>query len=284
MINKLFHKNYQLNYKGTLISLREPKIMGVINLTPDSFYEQINPNNVNKVIDKVGEMIDEGVDMIDFGAQSTKPGASDISVHEELDRLLPTIENVVKYFPNLYVSVDTFRSDVAKKVLELGVGIINDVFGGKYDENMYNVVLEHQCIYIAMHIQGTPENMQNNPFYNNVTLEVTQQLSEIKFNLFSKGFNNLVIDPGFGFGKTLEHNYELMNNLNHLQLLDVPILVGISRKSMIYKLLQNTPKDALNGTTTLNTVALLKGANILRVHDVKEAVEVKKIVSQLFNY
>jgi dihydropteroate synthase len=284
MINKLFHKNYQLNYKGTLISLREPKIMGVINLTPDSFYEQINPNNVNKVIDKLGEMIDEGVDMIDFGAQSTKPGASDISVHEELDRLLPTIENVVKYFPNLYVSVDTFRSDVAKKVLELGVGIINDVFGGKYDENMYNVVLEHQCIYIAMHIQGTPENMQNNPFYNNVTLEVTQQLSEIKFNLFSKGFNNLVIDPGFGFGKTLEHNYELMNNLNHLQLLDVPILVGISRKSMIYKLLQNTPKDALNGTTTLNTVALLKGANILRVHDVKEAVEVKKIVSQLFNY
>ena len=284
MINKLFHKNYQLNYKGTLISLREPKIMGVINLTPDSFYEQINPNNVNKVIDKVGEMIDEGVDMIDFGAQSTKPGASDISVHEELDRLLPTIENVVKYFPNLYVSVDTFRSDVAKKVLELGVGIINDVFGGKYDENMYNVVLEHQCIYIAMHIQGTPENMQNNPFYNNVTLEVTQQLSEIKFNLFSKGFNNLVIDPGFGFGKTLEHNYELMNNLNHLQLLDVPILVGISRKSMIYTLLQNTPKDALNGTTTLNTVALLKGANILRVHDVKEAVEVKKIVSQLFNY
>ncbi len=284
MINKLFHKNYQLNYKGTLISLREPKIMGVINLTPDSFYEQINPNNVNKVIDKVGEMIDEGVDMIDFGAQSTKPGASDISVHEELDRLLPTIENVVKYFPNLYVSVDTFRSDVAKKVLELGVGIINDVFGGKYDENMYNVILEHQCIYIAMHIQGTPENMQNNPFYNNVTLEVTQQLSEIKFNLFSKGFNNLVIDPGFGFGKTLEHNYELMNNLNHLQLLDVPILVGISRKSMIYKLLQNTPKDALNGTTTLNTVALLKGANILRVHDVKEAVEVKKIVSQLFNY
>jgi dihydropteroate synthase len=284
MINMLSHKNYQLNYKGTLISLREPKIMGVINLTPDSFYEQINPNNVNKVIDKVGEMIDEGVDMIDFGAQSTKPGASDISVHEELDRLLPTIENVVKYFPNLYVSVDTFRSDVAKKVLELGVGIINDVFGGKYDENMYNVVLEHQCIYIAMHIQGTPENMQNNPFYNNVTLEVTQQLSEIKFNLFSKGFNNLVIDPGFGFGKTLEHNYELMNNLNHLQLLDVPILVGISRKSMIYTLLQNTPKDALNGTTTLNTVALLKGANILRVHDVKEAVEVKKIVSQLFNY
>ena len=281
MINKLFHKNYQLNYKGTLISLREPKIMGVINLTPDSFYEQINPNNVNKVIDKVGEMIDEGVDMIDFGAQSTKPGASDISVHEELDRLLPTIENVVKYFPNLYVSVDTFRSDVAKKVLELGVGIINDVFGGKYDENMYNVVLEHQCIYIAMHIQGTPENMQNNPFYNNVTLEVTQQLSEIKFNLFSKGFNNLVIDPGFGFAKTIEQNYEVMEKLQLFHNLELPILVGISRKSMIHKTLGITAEEALNGTTFLNTFALTKGAHILRVHDVKEAMECVKLFEKL---
>jgi len=284
MINMLSHKNYQLNYKGTLISLREPKIMGVINLTPDSFYEQTRHQNVNKVLDTVGKMLEEGVDILDFGAYSTRPGALDISIEEELDRLLPVLELVNKNFPQLYISVDTFRHQVAQQALNYGAGIINDVMGGKYDPEMWDVVLQNQCIYIAMHTQGTPQNMQDNPSYQNVTVEVTQELSIVKHELFARGFNNLVIDPGFGFGKTLAHNYELMQNLEQLQLLQVPVLVGVSRKSMIYKLLQTTPKQALNGTTVLNTVALLKGANILRVHDVLEAVEVKKIISQLFNY
>jgi dihydropteroate synthase len=284
MINMQMHKNYQLNYKGTLISLSEPKIMGVINLTPDSFYEQTRYQNVNKVIDTIGEMIEEGVDIVDFGAYSTRPGAEDITVQEELDRLLPVLEFVVKYFPHLYISVDTFRYQVAQQALNYGVGIINDVMGGKYDKKMWEVILENQCIYIAMHTQGTPQNMQDNPNYQNVSLEVTQELSEVKYELFGKGFNNLVVDPGFGFGKTLAHNYELLQNLEQLHTLQLPILVGVSRKSMIYKLLDTTAHKALNGTTVLNTIALLKGANILRVHDVKEAVEVKKIVTKLFNY
>lgn len=280
----LAHKNFQLNYKGTLISLSEPKIMGVINLTPDSFYEQTRHQNVNKVIDEVGKMIEDGADIIDFGGYSSRPGAMDIGVQEELDRLLPVVSQVMQDFPNLFISVDTFRYQVAQEVLQRGVGIINDIMGVVADEKMLEVVLNHQCIYIAMHIQGSPQNMQVNPQYKNVTVEVTQELSEVKFKLQSKGFNNLVIDPGFGFGKTLEHNYELMQNLNHLQVLNLPILVGISRKSMIYKLLKSTPSQALNGTTALNTVALLKGANILRVHDVKEAVEVKNIYLELAKF
>jgi dihydropteroate synthase len=284
MINMLSHKNYQLNYKGTLISLSEPKIMGVINLTPDSFYEQTRHKNVNKVIDTVGKMIEDGVDIVDFGGYSTRPGADDISVQEELDRLLPVVSQVMQDFPNLFISVDTFRYQVAQEVLQSGVGIINDIMGVVADEKMLDVVLNHQCIYIAMHIQGTPQTMQVNPNYKNVTIEVTQDLSKIKYDLQSKGFNNLVIDPGFGFGKTIEHNYELMQNLNHLQVLNLPILVGISRKSMIYKLLKTTPQQALNGTTALNIVALLKGANILRVHDVKEAVEVKNIYLELAKF
>jgi len=280
----LSHKNYQLNYKGTLISLSEPKIMGVINLTPDSFYEQTRHKNVNKVIDTVGKMIEDGVDIVDFGGYSTRPGADDISVQEELDRLLPVVSQVMQDFPNLFISVDTFRYQVAQEVLQSGVGIINDIMGVVADEKMLDVVLNHQCIYIAMHIQGTPQTMQVNPNYKNVTIEVTQDLSKIKYDLQSKGFNNLVIDPGFGFGKTIEHNYELMQNLNHLQVLNLPILVGISRKSMIYKLLKTTPQQALNGTTALNIVALLKGANILRVHDVKEAVEVKNIYLELAKF
>jgi dihydropteroate synthase len=284
MINMLSHKNYQLNYKGTLISLSEPKIMGVINLTPDSFYEQTRHKNVNKVIDTVGKMIEDGVDIVDFGGYSTRPGADDISVQEELDRLLPVVSQVMQDFPNLFISVDTFRYQVAQEVLQSGVGIINEIMGVVADEKMLDVVLNHQCIYIAMHIQGTPQTMQVNPNYKNVTIEVTQDLSKIKYDLQSKGFNNLVIDPGFGFGKTIEHNYELMQNLNHLQVLNLPILVGISRKSMIYKLLKTTPQQALNGTTALNIVALLKGANILRVHDVKEAVEVKNIYLELAKF
>lgn len=284
MINMLAHKNFQLNYKGTLISLSEPKIMGVINLTPDSFYEQTRHQNVNKVIDEVGKMIEDGVDIVDFGGYSSRPGADDISVQEELDRLLPVVSQVMQDFPNLFISVDTFRYQVAQEVLQSGVGIINDIMGVVADEKMLDVVLNHQCIYIAMHIQGTPQTMQVNPNYKNVTIEVTQDLSKIKYDLQSKGFNNLVIDPGFGFGKTIEHNYELMQNLNHLHILNLPILVGVSRKSMIYKLLKTTPQQALNGTSALNIVALLKGANILRVHDVKEAVEIKNIYLELAKF
>lgn len=271
-MDSLYKNNYTINYKGNLISLKSPKVMGIINLTPDSFYDQSRVlTNWQQQIDA---QINDGADFLDLGGYSSRPGAEDISIQEECDRVLPVVEYLLKHFPKIPISVDTFRAKVAEMALNAGVGIINDISGGNLDPEIIPLIIKNQCIYIAMHLKGSPQNMQDNPVYENVTLEVVKHLSEIKEKLHQEGLCNLIVDPGFGFGKTIEHNYTLLKQFTQLQLLQVPILGGVSRKSMIYKSLQTTANEALNGTSVLHTLLLQKGCNILRVHDVKAAKEV----------
>jgi dihydropteroate synthase len=226
-------------------------------------------------------MLHEGATFIDVGAYSSRPGAVHISEKEELSRILPVIDLLMKYFPEIILSVDTFRSEIAQKTIENGAAIINDISGGKMDENMFQTVADLQVPYILMHMLGTPQNMQQNPVYEDVTKDIIRFFSEQIFKLHQLKVNDIIIDIGFGFGKTLQHNYEILSNLGLFKNLDAPILVGVSRKSMLYKPLGITANEALNATTAANTIALLNGANILRVHDVKEAVEAIKIVNQL---
>lgn len=273
MLNKSLKSELSFNYNGKLVSLETPKIMGILNITPDSFYDGDLDFNMKDYVSIVKQMIDDGADIIDVGGMSTKPGSKEVSEEEELNRVVPVITQLVNSFPDVMFSIDTYRSKVAKKALELGVGIVNDISGGIFDDEMYDLVREFQCVYIAMHIKGTPDSMQNNTDYVNVTVDVVKALSSIKNNLVQKGVNDIIIDPGFGFGKSLDQNFEMLKHLNHFKLLGFPILVGVSRKSMIYKTLEINSDKALNGTTILNTVALLNGASILRVHDVKEAKE-----------
>ena len=248
--------------------------MGILNVTPDSFFDGGNYTDPEKIEQRIIQLIEEGADIIDIGAQSTRPGAIPVSEAEEWKRLLPALELVRDKFNHICFSLDTFRSTIAQKaVLEYGIGIINDISAGDMDTHMFETIKKLNIPYIIMHMQGTPETMQKAPYYDDVTLDIIKYFSEKTRKLFELGVNDIIIDPGFGFGKTLEHNYELLNNLEKFKIFDLPVLVGISRKSMIYKLLQTTPQQALNGTTVLNTVALLKGAQILRVHDVKEAKE-----------
>jgi dihydropteroate synthase len=273
MLNKSLKSELSFNYNGKLVSLETPKIMGILNITPDSFYDGDLDFNKKDYVSIVNQMIDDGADIIDVGGMSTKPGSKEVSEEEELNRVVPVITQLVNSFPDVMFSIDTYRSKVAKKALELGVGIVNDISGGTFDDQMYDLVREFQCVYIAMHIKGTPDSMQKNTDYVNVTVDVVKALSSIKNNLVQKGVNDIIIDPGFGFGKSLDQNFEMLKYLNHFKLLGFPILVGVSRKSMIYKTLEINSDEALNGTTILNTVALLNGASILRVHDVKEAKE-----------
>jgi len=247
--------------------------MGIINVTPDSFYDGGKNNSVETAITQVRKHLEEGATVIDIGGYSSRPGADEVTEQEELNRTIPVIEAVLIAFPDTIISIDTFRSKVAKKAIEAGAAIINDISAGDLDDNMFSVVAEKQVPYIMMHMQGTPETMQNNPNYNNIIQEITYYFSEKINALRKKGVNDIIIDPGFGFGKTLEHNYEILGKLNNLQLLNVPILVGISRKSMIYKLLKVSAQESLNGTIAANMIALRNGANVLRVHDVKEAIE-----------
>lgn len=259
-----------------------PVVMGILNVTPDSFYDGGKYTTETAVIRRINQIVEEGAGIIDVGAYSTRPGAAFVDEQEELGRLSWAVELVRKYYPNLPVSIDTFRAGVAREIVScLGEVIVNDISGGTLDENMFDFVAETGVPYIMMHIQGTPQTMQQNPVYEDVVREVRQFLTERIAVLNAKGFDNIILDPGFGFGKTLAHNYELMSGMDTYQDLGYPLLVGISRKTMIYKLLGGTAQDALNGTTVLNTIALLKGANILRVHDVKEAVETVRIVQQL---
>ncbi|HWZ13685.1 MAG TPA: dihydropteroate synthase [Mucilaginibacter sp.] len=272
-----FQKKETLNACGRLIDLSSPKVMGIINLTPDSFYAGSRAQGIDAAVKQAEKMINEGATFLDLGAYSSRPGADDISVQEETDRLLPVVEAVIKHFPNAVLSVDTFRSQVAEVAINAGARIINDISGGQLDADMFLTVARLQVPYILMHMKGTPKTMVHQADYTDVFAEVYDYFSEKYYQLKQLGVHDVIIDPGFGFAKKPEHSYVLMSRLQEFNMLGLPILVGISRKKMIYGQLGVSADDALNGTTVLNTIALTKGANILRVHDVKEAVEAVKI-------
>ncbi len=268
-----------ININGTLLDLQKPCVMGILNITPDSFYAESRKTIERDIVSRARQILEEGGTIIDVGAYSTRPGAEEVSEEEEMKRLHKALGLLRKELPDAIVSVDTFRADVAKMcVEEYGVGIVNDISGGTMDNRMFETVAKLNVPYVLTHIKGTPQDMQDEPHYDDLIREVFLYFSEKINRLHDMGLNDIILDPGFGFGKTLAHNYELMSNLQMFREFEVPILVGISRKSMIYKLLDTTPQEALNGTTALNTIALLKGANILRVHDVKAAAEVVAIV------
>lgn len=269
---------HTLNLRGRLLELREPQIMGILNVTPDSFYSDSRTPDEAHITDRVRQMMDEGADMIDIGGYSSRPGADDVTPEEEMDRLRRGLRIVRKLYPEVPVSVDTFRADVARMCIEEeGADIINDISGGMMDRQMFRTVARLGVPYILMHMQGTPDTMQVAPHYDNLRREVMLYFAERIDRLCQMGAKDIVVDPGFGFGKTLEHNYELMNHLEDFAVFNLPLLVGISRKTMIYKLTGGTPQSSLNGTTVLNTISLVKGAHILRVHDVKAAAEAKQI-------
>jgi len=263
-------KLYDLNY---------PMIMGVVNVTPDSFYKESRLEKSPDIISKVNEMVCSGAQIIDVGGISTRPDADLLTSEEEMLRIIPVIKTIRLAFPNLLISVDTFRADVAREAVINGANIINDVYGGRYDEKMFDTVAALEVPYILMHSRGDASNMKDLCQYDNITEDVCFELSKSLEKLRSKGVKDVIVDPGFGFAKNVEQNYELFQNLSLLKILDCPILVGVSRKSMIYKLLDSTPQEALNGTSVLNTIGLMKEASILRVHDVKEAYEVMQITS-----
>ena len=276
---------YTLSIHGQLLSLHEPQVMGILNITPDSFYSGSRTEAEDDICRRLHQLMDEGADMIDVGAYSTRPGADDVSEEEEMERLRRGLRVVRREFPDVPVSVDTFRASVARlAVEEEGADIVNDISGGDMDRQMFRTVARLHVPYVLMHMQGVSRSMQQAPHYDNVRREVMVHLAERVDLLHQMGVADVVVDPGFGFGKTLDHNYELMEHLEDFHELGCPLLVGISRKSMIYKLVGGTPQTALNGTTVLNTVVLLKGAHILRVHDVAPAVEAKKMYLKLKSF
>lgn len=272
-----------INCKGTLINLSTPKVMGIVNVTPDSFFDGGKLTDADAVVFQVEKMLQEGATFIDLGGYSSKPGAEFVSEVEELNRVIPVVKLLVEKFPNILLSIDTFRSEVAKQAIENGAALINDISAGLLDENMLETVAKLQVPYIMMHMKGTPKTMQTLANYEDLLKEMNFYFSERIAKARRFGLNDIIIDPGFGFAKTLEQNYELLQNLELLQFHDLPILAGISRKSMIYKALETAPEAALNGTTFLHAFCLQKGANIIRVHDVKEAVECVKLMGQLDN-
>ena len=271
-----------INVKGQLMDLSQPKVMGILNVTPDSFYAESRLQTEKEIILRLQEMENEGASIMDIGAYSSRPNAQHISIEEEMERLRNCLTLVNKECPNAIVSIDTFRADIAKMcVEEYGAAMINDISAGNMDKQMFATIAQLGVPYIIMHMQGTPQDMQSDPHYDNLLKEVFYYFSEKISKLRDLGVKDIILDPGFGFGKTLEHNYQLMNHLEEFSTFELPLLVGISRKSMIYKLLGTSPEEALNGTTALNTISLLKGANILRVHDVKAAVEAVNIVEKM---
>lgn len=268
-----FQKKVTLNAGGKLIDLSMPKVMGIINVTPDSFFAGSRKTNVSDAVFMAEKMLNEGATFLDIGAYSSRPGAADISMEEETDRLLPVIEAIVKQFPEAILSVDTFRAQVAEAAIKAGAQIINDISGGELDENMFATVARLQVPYILMHLKGTPQIMQEKAQYDDVFGEVFDYFAKKIYRLKALHIHDVVLDPGFGFAKTREQSFELLRQMQGFDLLNFPLLVGVSRKGMIYKTLNRTAETALNGTTVLNTIALMNGASILRVHDVKEAVE-----------
>jgi len=273
--------NKSINFKVKGINLDEPIIMGILNVTPDSFFDGGKYLNEETIVRKINSMEYDGAQIIDIGGYSTRPGAKDVSEEDELNRVLPVVKLIKSNFDGLAISVDTFRSNIARKCVEAGADIINDISGGSLDRKMFSCIAELNVPYVLMHIKGTPQDMQEKPKYINVVEEIKDFFEEKLTQLIDLGVENVILDPGFGFGKTVEHNYELLNNLDAFSSFGKPLLAGVSRKSMINKVINTTPDEALNGTTVLNTIALQKGAKILRVHDIKEASETIKLTQKL---
>ncbi len=270
---------FTLNCKGRLLVIDSPIVMGIINTTPDSFYSGSRKSKVDEALQTAAQMLNDGAAILDIGGQSTRPGSEQISAAEELKRVIPIIEAIHKEFPESFISIDTYHATVAEHAVEAGASIVNDISGGMMDENMLATVANLKVPFVCMHIKGTPQNMQLQAVYENVTKEVLDFFIHQTEKCRLAGIHDVIIDPGFGFGKTIAHNFTLLKELNVFKMLQKPLLLGISRKSLIYKILGITAEEALNGTTVLNTIGLLKGANILRAHDVKEAMETIKLVS-----
>lgn len=269
-----------INCKGKLIDISSPKVMGVLNLTPDSFYDGNKFNNEKKILNQVEKMLNDGATFIDIGAYSSRPGATHISEDEEKSRIIGTVELLINEFPDANLSIDTFRSSIADECLNAGASIINDITASEYDSEILKIAHKHNAPYVMMHMKGMPQDMMKQNKYDNLIKDIIYYFSKKIEAARTAKVNDIIIDPGFGFSKNIDQNYDILKNLGLLKSLDLPILVGLSRKSMIYKLLKTTPELALNGTTSLNTIALLNGAKILRVHDVKEAMECIKITNQ----
>lgn len=272
---------FSLNCKGKILHLTQPIVMGILNVTPDSFYDGGKFIEESGILKRVEEMIQQGAAIIDIGGASSRQNSAIISVEDELLRTIKHIELIIKHFPGIIISIDTWRARVAKEAVEAGASIVNDISGGDMDEEMFKTVATLQSPYILMHMQGTPQTMQVNPVYENVVTEVIGSLKVKMEKLRSLGVHDIIVDPGFGFGKTNGHNFRLLKNLNLFKILKAPVMVGVSRKSMINKTLNIKPNEALNGTTALNMAALMNGANILRVHDVKEAMETIQLYNNL---
>ncbi|WP_281298532.1 dihydropteroate synthase [Flavobacterium limnophilum] len=272
-----------INCKGQLIDLSTPKVMGILNVTPNSFFDGGKYKNESEMLSQVGKMLSDGATFIDVGAYSSKPSAEFVSEEEELQRIVPIINLILEYYPETLISIDTFRSEVAQVCIENGAAIINDISAGNLDDNMMETIAKYNVPYIMMHMRGTPETMQKMTSYDNIVKEMLFYFSERVAQARSHGINDLVVDPGFGFAKTLEQNYEVLQKMELFEILELPLLAGVSRKSMIYKTLNSSAEEALNGTTVLNTIALTKGAKILRVHDVKEAMECVTLFNKLNN-
>ncbi len=273
-----------INTGGKLLDLEIPKVMGVINITPDSFYKGSRYNTDEEILRVAKRMLEDGADILDVGGYSSRPKAKDISKEEESNRVLKAIKLIKREFPEAIISVDTFRADVAREaVVECGALMINDISGGDADSKMFLIVEDLNVPYIMMHMKGDPPTMQDNPVYEDVVADILKWLGERIFKLRSAGVKDIIIDPGFGFGKTVDHNFELLRKLGDFSIVGLPVLVGVSRKSMIWKTLNITADEALNGTTAMNAVALVNGADILRVHDVKEAVQTVKLIRKIIN-
>ena len=270
-----------LNCNGTLVDLSKPKVLGVLNLTPDSFFDGGHYNQLDAAVAQCEKMLQQGADFIDLGAYSSRPGANEVTEQEELKRLIPVLEVLQGKFPHALFSIDTFRAKVAQEALDRGAHMINDISAGNLDDQMLTTVGNYAVPYIAMHMQGQPQNMQDQPKYQDPFAEISFFFSEKIQACYAAGINDVILDPGFGFGKTVDHNYQILERFEHFQQFNVPVLAGVSRKSMIYKVLENTAEDALNGTTVLHTIALMKKAQLLRVHDVKEAKECIQLLAQL---
>ncbi len=279
---KFLKRKNTINLNGRILDLAKPVVMGILNVTPDSFFDGGKYKTEKKIIKRAEEILEHGGTVIDIGAVTTKPGTEGLSTKDEIDRLLPAVKAVRKNFPNAFVSIDTYRSWVALKVIEeCGPCMVNDVTGGNFDVHMFDTIGKLGVPYILMHMQGTPLKMQENPEYEDIIRDISLFFTDRVKKLTKAGVKDVIIDPGFGFGKTLEHNYELLNRLDSFKVFQLPLLVGISRKSMIYSLLGANPDEALNGTSVVNTLALMGGADILRVHDVREAAEAIRIMEMI---
>jgi len=270
-----------INCKGKLIDLSVPKVMGILNVTPNSFFDGGKYKNEGEIISQVEKMLSEGATFIDIGAYSSKPSAEFVTEQQEIDRIVPAIELILKHFPETLLSIDTFRAAVAKASIESGAAIINDIAAGELDDKMFDVIAKYNVPYIMMHMRGNPQTMQSMTQYEDIVKEILFYFSEKVKKARSIGINDLILDPGFGFAKTTDQNYEVLQKMELFNVLELPVLAGVSRKSMIYKTLNNTAQEALNGTTVINTIALTKGAKILRVHDVKEAVECVNLMNKI---